>query len=759
MNTLLEKASRRPALLIAAIIALTAVFLVAMGKNAVLETDLDAYMPSTHPAFVFSDEAEELFGIEDAVLFAVEHPESIYNRESLEKIALMTEALSERFEEIEAGDITSLYTAENITSSEWGLEVEPFYTDAPESPEELAAVRRSVEENEMIYGRIVSRDGTAALIIAEISSDAFDGNFYEELKAFAREWEGPETIHVAGRPVVEGELGKLGPRDMARMAPLVIIVMFFLLLLLLRSLRDTIINMIIVAFGTLAAFGAMALTGVPVYSVDTMIPVMLIAIGVAYGIHMHNSIHHLVREFPGISRDDLIRRSLGAMVRPVSMAAITTAVGFSSLMTSQVLPVRYFGLFASLGVMTEMALALLLFPASIRILGPPKVQEGKETSGKKKTEWGKGMLSHPGKVVAAALIITGFAAAGASRVWIDTSFLANFEKSSDIVRTDRFVNDHFGGTSTLNVIFSSDRPDTFKQPEVLRLMDEVQRDIERNALVGESFSIADYMKRMNKVMNGDDPAFDVIPETSDMIAQYLLLYEMSGDPDNLNRIVDYDYAYGNLTFQLKSDSSALLGDLIETIDGYGDDFAAQGVRIQYAGSGYKALIFADLLLEGQIISLLLSFGIVALLLTLLFKSVLIGIAGTIPIAITAVVNFGTMGLLGIPLSSATALISSIAIGIGVDYAIHLIEHYRTCRRDGMETGEAASETLRNTGRAIIYNAAAVMGGFSVLMISVFPPNRQVGGLIALNMATSAIGTLTLLLVVIVALDRKGRILK
>ena len=222
----LIRLAQKPFLVLITIISLSFLFVFGMGKYAVLETNLDAYMPSTHPAFVFSDEAEELFGIEDAVLFAVEHPVSIYNTESLEKIAMITEALSDRFEEIEAGDITSIYTAENITSSEWGLEVESFYTEAPDSPEELAAIRHSVEENEMIYGRIVSRDGTAALIIAEISADAFDGSFYDELKQFAQEWEGPETIHVAGRPIVEGELGKLGPRDMARMAPLVIIIMF-----------------------------------------------------------------------------------------------------------------------------------------------------------------------------------------------------------------------------------------------------------------------------------------------------------------------------------------------------------------------------------------------------------------------------------------------------------------------------------------------------------------------------------------------------
>ena len=132
----------------------------------------------------------------------------------------------------------------------------------------------------------------------------------------------------------------------------------------------------------------------------------------------------------------------------------------------------------------------------------------------------------------------------------------------------------------------------------------------------------------------------------------------------------------------------------------------------------------------------------------------IGLIGTFPIAITAVVNFAVMGFLGIPLSSATALITSIAIGIGVDYAIHFLEHYTNARLSGASIEEATTETLAHTGRAIIFNAIAVMGGFAILLFSVFPPNRQVGALIVLNMATSALGTLTILVVAVQYLDRK-----
>jgi hypothetical protein len=323
--------------------------------------------------------------------------------------------------------------------------------------------------------------------------------------------------------------------------------------------------------------------------------------------------------------------------------------------------------------------------------------------------------------------------------------------------TDKFVNDNFGGTSTFQVVLSGDEEGVFKDPRALGAALSLQETIGENPLVGNSFGLTDYLTRMHRVMNSDNPSFEVIPDDRELIAQYLLLYEMSGDPDNLNKVVDFDYQTLNLTFQLKSDSSALITRIIEQVEAAQPELDELGLSVSYAGSGYKSYIFARLLLEGQIWSLGLSFLIVLVLLSLMFRSLLIGLVGTIPIAITAVVNFGVMGILGIPLSSATALISSIAVGIGVDYAIHLIEHYRGRRLDGDPLDLATSETLSNTGRAVIFNALTIMGGFGVLLFSVFPPNRQVGGLVGLNMAVSALGTLTVLMVLLRKLDIKGRL--
>ena len=761
----MKKITQQPLPVLLVILVISILFVLQIADNAQLETDLDEYMPSEHPAFVASDLASEEFGITDSILIAIEHPESIYNPGTFNTIQEISEQLPEAFEELLDEGITSLYHADNITGSEWGLEVGPFFEDIPESQEEFDLLREQVASNEMVYGSVVSLDETSTIIVFPLDEAADTKTLEKELSEYITRYEGPETIYIAGRPIVEGALASLGPADMARMFPIVMITMIVLLYLLLRSVRHTILNMVIVLLGTIAAFGTMALFKIPVYSVDTMIPVMLIAIGVAYGIHMHNTIMYLVGKDPLITKDQLINETLTQMTRPVIMAAITTAIGFSALMTSQVLPVRFFGLFSSIGVLSEMLFALLLFPLSIRLLGVPRTGKKREdedlelpVQGKIKDHAWTTYIMNKGKLITLiALVVAILGGFGAAKIWIDTSFLANFEDDHPISVTDSFVNETFAGTSSINIILSGERPDTFKTPEALSLMDEMQTAFVEDPMIGGSFSLTDFIKRMNFVLNEEQDEFFSIPDNQELIAQYLLLYDMSGDPETIAKVVDYDYQKTNMTLQLKSDSSSLIEKIIAQAETYEDEFGELGITISYAGSGYTSYIFADLLMEGQVLSLGISFLIVAILLALVFRSLLIGIAGTIPIAITATVNFGVMGLLGIPLSSATALISSIAIGIGVDYAIHLIEHYMNRRNEGLSINETVNETISHTGKAIIFNAIAVMGGFIVLTFSVFPPNRQVGSLIALNMVLSALGTLSVLLVTLVHLDKKHKL--
>jgi hypothetical protein len=388
------------------------------------------------------------------------------------------------------------------------------------------------------------------------------------------------------------------------------------------------------------------------------------------------------------------------------------------------------------------------------LVGLPKIKKIKVHSADDKHttifahKFASGLIKYKWATLGLTAVIIVIAIFGTSKVWINSSFLDKFEKNSDIVLTDKFINENFGGTSTLNLVLESSKKDIFKNPAMLEIVDKMQTDVESIEIVGSSFGLTDYLLRMNKVMHADDEAFNIIPETSDLIAQYLLLYEMSGDPENLWQVTDFDYQKLNVTFQLKSDDSKSINSAMDRIESYRDQFKTHNIDMNFAGSGYKALVFTDLILQGQIASLLMSLIIVAVLLSFMFKNVVAGLTGTVPIIITAAISFGVMGLLGIPLSTTTALMSSISIGIGIDYAVHFIDRYRENTRKTKDMGLAIQRTMHHSGRAIVFNAAVVIAGFMVMLFSVFPPNRELGFLVSLNMFTSFVGTVTVMVLII-----------
>ncbi len=757
MEKLLKKLLNYSWISMIIILLITAFFVFEMKKNTRMETDLDKYMPESHPAFVYSNKAEEWFNIQDGIIIAIENKNGIFNTETLDSLKQLTKRF-QKFDEIDKDDVTSLYTADNIIGTDDGMDVKRFFKRVPKTEDKLQQLKHNVENNEMVFGRLVSTDETVTVIVAEIKDDVFTQDFYSKILKVAKSSETDDIkIYVAGRPIVEGTMALLGPADMKKMVPIVILVIFLVLFITLRSVKGTLITLGVVFFSTIWAFGLMATVNIPIYAVSTMIPVMLIAIGVADGIHLYSHLHLYINKNPNATKKEATIDMLQHMWKPVVMTSVTTAVGFISLLTSQVYPVKYFGIFTAFGVLMAMVFSLVFLPAAIMIFGLPKLQKNKkqnDNDGHSHSKFANNFASAVLKYKYVSIIVTAviivFSVIGMQKIWINSSFLDKFEKDSEIVQTDKFINDHFGGTSTINLILDANgKKDVFKEPAVLKLVDKMQKDIDNQLqVVGNTFSLTDYVNRMNKVMNADDEAYNTIPDRKNLIAQYLLLYEMSGDPENLDKVVDYDYEKLNVTFQLKSDNSKAINSALDILKTYENDFKKYGITMNYAGSGYKGLVFTDLILEGQVMSLILSLIIIIVLLSFMFKNIKIGLIGSVPIIVTALISFGIMGFLGIPLNSTTALLSSIAIGIGIDYAVHFIEQYRTNAAKSNNKLEVAQITMAHSGRAISFNAIVVIAGFMVLVFSVFPPNRELGALVSLNMFTSFIGTLTIMFVLL-----------
>jgi predicted RND superfamily exporter protein len=297
----------------------------------------------------------------------------------------------------------------------------------------------------------------------------------------------------------------------------------------------------------------------------------------------------------------------------------------------------------------------------------------------------------------------------------------------------------------MQIVLDGGVEDAWKVPENLRALEGLQAYLAATDHTGETRSIADYIKRMNEVMNPDDPDANRVPDSQDLVAQYLLLYSMSGDPDDFEDVIDTDYRMANLRAQLTSDRSPLIGRALDDVETYAaEHLAPLGIDTHSSGIARIIFDFMDILITGQIRSLALGLLIVLLLASIMSRSFVAGLFTLLPVAVATLLNFGLMGWFHVPLGVTTALLSSMGIGIGVDYAIHFVFRYRRGRLSGLSREATMHETLSTSGVAIFYNALVVLAGFLVLCTSEFPPNRTLGALVSLNMLVCFLGTVTLL---------------
>jgi hypothetical protein len=302
-----------------------------------------------------------------------------------------------------------------------------------------------------------------------------------------------------------------------------------------------------------------------------------------------------------------------------------------------------------------------------------------------------------------------------------------------------------GGSTVLSIVVDGKKPGAMKEPEMLRRLDELQRYAERQPEVGETLSLAEYVKRMHLVMNENKEEFHAIPDSRDLIAQYLLLYSMSGDPGDFDEVVDYDYRKSSVKVQLKRDNALSIKHFLARMEPFLEEtFRASGAEVASTGHSAVTVVVVDLVISGLLTSLLTAFLIIFLITACMFRSPLIGLITLIPVAGAILANFGLLSAFGIRLGIATTMNSCIGIGIGIDYTIHFMARYREMLKVRPEPRWAIAQTMSSSGKAILFNALVVALGFLVLLFSVTPPNQSLGLLVALNMVTSFLGAMTIL---------------
>jgi uncharacterized protein len=721
-------------------------FFASRVPQAELDTEVKSQLPRDMPSRLDLDRIEAVFSGTDMAMVVLQ-ADDVLAPETLRRV----KKISRKIERIGAVDrVLSLFTQKEIRAAVDEMRVDPAIQRIPKDDASREALRQRLKDNDLVYGNVVAKDWKAAAIVAFKSMEANDDELIASIEEAVASVPGEEPVVIGGMPFVRKQLGHDIQSDMRRFMPLGVIVLLGFLFLCFRQIRGVVLPFAVVVMSIAVGMGLVPLLGWKIQMVTIIMPVILIAVANDYGIHLMSAYQELNQPDTPLDQRALAARVAASLGLPIIATGVTTMAGLLCLMAHVIVPAEEMGVLASIAIAYALAASLLFLPAVLSFLprSKPVIVASEGAEGGRLLErflvWNARLVQRrPGRVVAVVLALVALASLGIGLVRVDTNPVNYYPGASPVTISMELINEHFGGANTVGVMVEGDTDGFIKGPKVMKAIDRFERVLEAHPMVGQTMSIARTVRMMNRVMNDDDPAFDVIPETREAIAQYFLLYSMSGEPEDFDRLVDFPYRHALLSARITRSSSIEIAEVVDFVRDYVEKEPGSPFKVV---GGFAAVFteLVDVIVNGQIMSLTLSLLIIGLLLGLLFRSVVAGLISVLPLTLAMLLLFGLMGILRIELNIATAMLSSIMIGVGVDYTIHYLWRHRAERARGLTPSEAVFRTLTTTGRGIVFNALSVVVGFSLLLISSFLPIRFFGFLVVVSIAACLVGALMLL---------------
>ncbi len=752
MRRLTRLVTEHPYWLLAAIGGVSLVFAAFLPRIG-FQADYSKMLPEDDPVVAQYRRTRDLFGGQSLFMLAlvVEEGGTLFDLPSLQKLYALTAELERLKEEGLAEEVVSPANVKIVEGREGALLVGPILPGPPESPADVELFRQKALEERMVRDNLVLADGSGAIVLIRLPSavegqEDVEARILGYLEDLARKYAGPEQIYISGDAAFLVYVNRYMRQDLAFLLPVVVAVVVLVLFLSFRSVWGVVLPLGVVLVGLVWTMGLMGLTGHKLTMISTFLPVVLVAVGSAYGIHVVNE--YFQRIARGEERKEAVQATIREMVVPVLGAAVTTAAGFLTLLSSFLVPTREFGLFSALGVMTCFFLSILMIPALLAILPVPRVRPPKLQMASAE-KFAQLLASRPVGVLLGVLLVLGLLVGGIPRLQVESDVTRFFREESPVVQGLRVVDERFGGSQELSIVIDTGRRDGLKDPEVLRFMDRLQRFLENKPDVGSTFSLVDLVKESYFTLRGDDPAFYTIPETSRAVAQVLLLFEMGGG-EVTRSLATRDFRLGRISARVRSVGLSGYDALLRTVEEFvAREKPASVVDWYVTGSPSLYIQLSKKLIASQLVSLGTSFGAVGFIVAVLLLSLGAGFFVLIPLLVAVAGNFGIMGYAGAYLDIATAMIASLTVGIGVDYAVHFLNRYRNARASELPHPQALAETFRTSGRAIVVNALTLALGFLVMLLSRFGALNTFGWLVATTMVTSMLGALLVLPAILV----------
>jgi uncharacterized protein len=597
---------------------------------------------------------------------------------------------------------------------------------------------------ELFRKNLISDDARSTSLTLVMSEDADRHVVIEAINhLLERESQGLATYQI-GIPLVSDALSSLTKKDFCRLPPVSMLLFAGILFLLYRHVNCIVVPLLCVIVALIWTFGLMSICKIPLSMLTMMVPIFLLAIGIAYCLHICSE--YLAFSRTSRNPTEVVRLTFSSIAFPTFLTVLTTVIGFASLWVNRITAIQEFAFFSSFGMISILMVLFTLFPAVLSLLPPPSSSTTRVNHFFDRLIQQIIRLNLNRQYVTLPIIavISLFCLAGIFRIEVETNPMGYLKPDSPVSRNFHDIYQDLSGSFPLNVVMESSDANYFQNPSHIRQILDLQKTLATISGVDKTVSFADYLMLVNYVINRFDPGYYAIPDDAIEVRMLVNNYKMLLGDDMLKRFMSPDFSNANvLLFTHIASSNGFLAARDQILN-QARDILPSAMGCSVTGIGMAIASSSRLLTHGQVKSLSLTLAIIFGLMLMMFMSAKVGGISILPNLLPIVVNFGLMGWLGIELSLVTSLIASIAIGLAVDDTIHYLVRYNRKFKDLLDKKRSLEKTLRHVGSPMIYTTVTICAGFSILAFSSFQPTATLGILMVIIMISALVGDILLL---------------
>lgn len=722
--------------------ALSLLFIVGSGfgiGNLYFRGDYRIFFTDDNPQLLAFEQMQQQFNKSDNILIAIAPADKqVFSAQTLSLVRQLTEAAWQTPYSIRVDSLSNYQHTEAIDDDLWVADL--VGEDLGLTGAELNKIAQVALNEPVLVQRLVSGDGAVTAI--NITLQLPEQNLQQEVKEVWQAVSGmldtfkaaqPDTdFHVSGVVAMNYAFAYEAENDVKTLIPVMFAAILLMLAWLLRSVLASLATLVIIVVTVVSTLGLAGWAGLFLSTATVNVPTILMTLAVADSVHLIATMQFALRR--GDSRLQAIQYSLKRNVMPVFITSATTAIGFLTLNFSEVPILRDLGNMTAVGVMLACLFSLVLLPALLLFLPISAGQRQHSVAGSadKTMLWLANMVIRRQQPLfwGMSMLIIGCSALITLNT-INDEAVKYFSADTEFRQANDFLEQNLTGATTVDFVIAGDEASAVNQPEFLAAVAGFTEWLQRQPEVQHVNSITDTMKRLNKNMHQDDPAYYRLPDNQQQAAQYLLMYEMSLPFGlDLNNQLNLDKSATRLAVslqnlgskQLTAFESRALAYLAEHAGAYSASAASTALMFAHIGERNMASMLQTLPLALLLISLLLVFSL---------RSWRLGVLSLIPNITPALVAFGLWGLLSGEINLALSVVAGMSLGIIVDDTVHFLSKYRAARVEGQATEQAIRYAFTTVGRALWITTVVLVTGFAVLMLSGFRLNSDMGMLTAL----------------------------